>query len=280
MELVLIGAGLLVGLVVGWMLGSRRESEPEPVPEHPVVDEVRRLEEALGRGSLPDAGTAGPAVEGVRRALERGWTTRNAEREDALRQALGRIAAFLDGSVKTPLTEARDGDRELLQEGVERALGGIRDLEFFLRDPLTPDETHNLVPLVQQVVKDFISDWEVSVRFGAPAMPVRAHIHKDTFLDALYLLLHNAGHFSGWTTVEVMVEEDDSDVRVVIRDRGPGFTPEALERARDLFYTTKPEGLGLGIPFARRIVEGFGGHLALGNRDGEGAEVAIVLPRA
>lgn len=277
MTIVWIGAGLLVGLAVGWMIGAGRRSEPEP---DPVLDEVRRLEDVLATGSLPGAGEIGPGVEGIRRALDRGWTTRNAGREEALQQALGRIAAFVDASVKAPLLEVREGDRELLKEGVGRALGGIRDLEFFLRDPITPDETHNVVPIVQAVVKDFISDWEVSVRFAAPATPVRAHIHKGTFLDAVYLLLHNAGHFSDWSTVDVTVEEVGPDVRVSIRDRGPGFTPEALERARDLFYTTKPEGLGLGIPFARRIVEGFGGHLEIGNREDGGAEVAVVLPRA
>lgn len=277
MTIVWIGAGLLVGLAVGWMIGAGRRPEPEP---DPVLDELRRLEEVLATGSLPAPGEIGPGVEGVRRALDRGWTTRNAGREEALKQALGRIAAFVDASVKTPLIEVRDGDLELLKEGVGRALGGIRDLEFFLRDPITPDETHNIVPIVQAVVKDFISDWEVSVRFAAPATPVRAHIHKGTFLDAVYLLLHNAGHFSDWATVDVTVEEVGPDVRISIRDRGPGFSPEALERARDLFFTTKPEGLGLGIPFARRIIEGFGGHLEIGNREGGGAEVAVVLPRA
>lgn len=267
-----IGA-VAVALLGGWILGRGRE-RPDPY-EGPLDG----LTAALGEGRLPPPGSP-PAVERVREAVERAWVPRDVEREAALRQALGRVAAFLEESVEGPLRAVRDGDTPLLREGVDRALRGLGDLEFYLREPITPDETHDLVPLVQQVVRDFIADWEVAVRFAAPANPVRAHIHRDTFLDALYLLLHNAGHFSDWKTVDVQVEAHDGRATVRIRDRGPGFTEESLARARDLFYTTKPAGLGLGIPFARKIIEGFGGQLELKNRDEGGADVTLDLPAA
>jgi signal transduction histidine kinase len=260
-----------VALLAGWFLGRGRE-RPDP-----LSGPLERVAQTLEQGRVPSE-EGPPEVARLQTALERGWVPRDAEREEALRQALGRIAAFLDESVEGPLTRVRGGDAELLREGVDRALGGLKDLEFYLREPLTPDETHDLVPLVQQVVRDFIADWEVAVRFAAPGTPVRAHIHRDTFLDALYLLLHNAGHFSEWKTVDVQVEPAENGVRVVIRDRGPGFSPEALARAKDLFYTTKPAGLGLGIPFARRIIEGFGGQLELANQETGGAQVTLTLP--
>jgi signal transduction histidine kinase len=275
-NLILIGVvAAVVGLVSGYAIGSRRRGP------NPLSVALSGLASELEQGRDPAVGQdAPPEIRRLQVALERGWVPRDAPREEALRQALGRMAAFLQESVEAPLEKVRGGDEELLREGVDRALGGLKDLEFFLREPLTPDETHNLVPLVQQVVRDFIADWEVAVRFAAPATPVRAHIHRDTFMDAVYLLLHNAGHFSEWKTVEVIVEEADGRARIVIRDRGPGFSPEALQRARDLFYTTKPAGLGLGIPFARRIIEGFGGQLEIRNLDADGAEVSLTLPGA
>lgn len=263
-----------IALLVGWMLGRGRDRE-EP---NPLVTPLERLSAQVGEGRLSSAGDDVPQIAGLRAAIERGWVPRDVEREESLRQALGRIAAFLEESVETPLRQVQEGDQTLLREGVERALRGLGDLEFYLREPLTPDETHDLVPLLQQVVRDFIADWEVSVRFSAPGMPVRAHIHRDTFLDAIYLLLHNAGHFSEWKTVDVQIDNVDGRATVQIRDRGPGFSPEAMERARDLFYTTKPAGLGLGIPFARKIIEGFGGQLELSNRDEGGAQVTLTLP--
>lgn len=271
----------LIALGLGWFLGSRREAPAPSPPPDPYAPALDRLAAALRRG---EAGTREPEEPGgvaeIRSAVEAAWTPLDSSREEALKQALGRIAAFLGEAVEAPLRKVRDGDSELLREGVERALGGLQDLEFFLREPLTPDETHNLVALLQQVTREFIADWETGVRFAAPAFPVRAHIHRASFLDAAYLLLHNAGHFGEGETVDVTVESSGDEARVTIRDRGPGFTDEALQRARDLFYTTRPGALGLGLPFARKVIEGFGGHLELGNHPEGGAVVTMVLPGA
>lgn len=44
-------------------------------------------------------------------------------------------------------------------------------------------------------------------------------------------------------------------------DEGPGLDAVALERIFTPFYTSKPEGLGLGLSMSRSIIEGFGGSL-------------------
>lgn len=267
------------GLLVGWFTGARLRLGAASVPDH-TSSALSRLAGELREGRLGAAPAGDPSsVLAVRAAVAGAWVSSNARHEEALRQAFGRVAAFLENSVEAPLLKVRDGDQELLREGVDRALGGLKDMQFFLREPLTPDETHNLVLLLQQVTREFIEDWETAVRFAAPATPVRAHIHKGSFLDAVYLLLHNAGHFGEGKTVDVRVEQaDPAEVRVVIRDRGPGFTPEALQRAHDLFYTTRPGALGLGIPFARKVVEGLGGRLVLDNHPEGGARVTLELP--
>jgi signal transduction histidine kinase len=50
-------------------------------------------------------------------------------------------------------------------------------------------------------------------------------------------------------------------VEVVIRDTGPGIPPDIRERIFDRFYTTKDDGIGLGLAIARSIVEAHGGTL-------------------
>jgi signal transduction histidine kinase len=265
----------VLGVGIGWFLASRR---PPPDPHGPGL---RRLAGELGVGRRPSRGETSAEVRAVLDAIDRGWAPRNEGREKSLEEALGRIAAFLRDQLRGPLEAGlRRGTEPALRDGAERALGGLDDLEFFLREPLTPDEVHNLVPLVQQVTREFTADWEIAVRMQADDKPVRAHIHKGTFLDAVYLLLHNAGQFGKGNSVDVSVASKGGKSVVTIRDHGPGFTPEALERAHDLFYTTSPTSLGLGIPFARKIIESFGGEIRLRNLDEGGAQVELTLPAA
>jgi C4-dicarboxylate-specific signal transduction histidine kinase len=69
-------------------------------------------------------------------------------------------------------------------------------------------------------------------------------------------------------------------VDVSVRDSGPGLDPDALTHAFDAFYTTKPRGLGIGLPISRSIVEAHGGRLLARNGDGGGATLELHLPAA
>ena len=66
-------------------------------------------------------------------------------------------------------------------------------------------------------------------------------------------------------------------VHVNVIDRGPGFrvSPDQLFEA---FYTTKPQGLGLGLSISKSIVSGHGGRLRATNRRGGGAAFLVTLP--
>jgi C4-dicarboxylate-specific signal transduction histidine kinase len=69
-----------------------------------------------------------------------------------------------------------------------------------------------------------------------------------------------------------------TEVVVAVRDSGPGFDPQHLDRLFDAFYTTKPHGLGLGLAISRRIIEAHGGRLWATANAPHGAVLQFTLP--
>lgn len=71
------------------------------------------------------------------------------------------------------------------------------------------------------------------------------------------------------------------EVELAVLDSGPGIAPEHLDRLFESFFSTKPNGMGLGLPVCRSIIEAHGGRLAAGNRrDDCGARFVVTLPVA
>jgi len=74
-------------------------------------------------------------------------------------------------------------------------------------------------------------------------------------------------------------EKVESSILVSVRDSGPGLDAESLDHLFETFYTTKPEGLGMGLAISRSIIEGHGGRLwATANAPHGGAVFQFTLP--
>jgi PAS domain S-box-containing protein len=68
-------------------------------------------------------------------------------------------------------------------------------------------------------------------------------------------------------------------VRIQVEDSGPGIADEALGHLFESFFTTKANGMGIGLPICRSIIESHGGRIIAGNRaDRTGARFTILLP--
>jgi PAS domain S-box-containing protein len=73
-------------------------------------------------------------------------------------------------------------------------------------------------------------------------------------------------------------EPDEADgVHVSVRDSGPGFAPGRLEHVFDIFYSTKPTGLGMGLSICRDIVEAHGGRLWAEENERRGASFHFTI---
>jgi len=67
----------------------------------------------------------------------------------------------------------------------------------------------------------------------------------------------------------------DAEVVLSVQDAGTGFKPEEIDRLFEAFYTTKPEGVGMGLGISRSIIEAHGGRLWAEPNQGPGADLLI-----
>jgi PAS domain S-box-containing protein len=79
----------------------------------------------------------------------------------------------------------------------------------------------------------------------------------------------------------VKTEREDGDrVRVSVRDAGVGVDPQSMNTLFDTFYTTKTDGMGIGLSISRSIIEGHQGRLWAEPNDGPGTTFSFSIPTA
>ena len=81
-------------------------------------------------------------------------------------------------------------------------------------------------------------------------------------------------------TLGLSTRMEADEVLVAVEDTGSGLDPAVAERLFDSFFTTKANGVGLGLPISRSIVEAHGGRLWAAPRDGGGTVFQFTLRQA
>jgi signal transduction histidine kinase len=113
-----------------------------------------------------------------------------------------------------------------------------------------------------------------------PAKPVHVACDPELMRQALLNLVQNALQAEGRArAVELRAREDRESVGIEVVDDGDGVAEQDRERIFLPFFTTRPTGVGLGLPVVSRVVEAHGGELAYRTTDGGGATFGIRLPR-
>ncbi|PXX22546.1 GAF domain-containing protein [Burkholderia pyrrocinia] len=98
------------------------------------------------------------------------------------------------------------------------------------------------------------------------------------------LLTNGAEAMAGLETVRCLslaCEADGVDsARVTVEDLGSGIAPDVADRLLEPLFTTKENGMGMGLAISHSIVDAHGGTLTLSTRDGTGTRAIVMLPRA
>jgi signal transduction histidine kinase len=90
--------------------------------------------------------------------------------------------------------------------------------------------------------------------------------------DALHAIAGRARRISIATLCE------EKQVVLAVSDNGVGAPTDSLDRMFDVFYTTKPDGMGVGLSVSRSIIEAHGGNLRASANVGPGLTVSICIP--
>lgn len=167
--------------------------------------------------------------------------------------------ALLDGQVRN----CKRILNKLLANAQDAALQNPQSLDIFVADTL--DEWRLLRPTIHY-------------RYHSSGTQPLPQLRIDPALRAALLnLLNNAADVSP-QEISIEAHWDDAFFSFVIKDHGPGLTPEAAANAGSAFFTTKEEGRGLGLFLANATIEQLGGKVRLFNREGDGATTEVVLP--
>jgi C4-dicarboxylate-specific signal transduction histidine kinase len=184
------------------------------------------------------------------------------------------------------LNEIQDSLARIVRDGhraadvIARVRAGFRKRPSQSANIDVNESILEIIRLVQTELKN--SDVQCHVELADDLPDVRAD--RVQFDQVLLNLITNA--------IEAMTEAQDSpreltvatsrndadDVVIEVRDTGPGFDQHSFGRLFNSFYTTKPEGMGMGLAICRSIIEAHGGKIVARSSEPHGAVFEFTLP--
>jgi two-component system phosphate regulon sensor histidine kinase PhoR len=213
-----------------------------------------------------------------------------------LRTPLAAITGFID-TLQGPARDdpaARERFLGIMQAQSWRMARLIDDLlslsRIELRAHQRPDTPVDLVAIVRQVadgLQTLARDRDIAIEVKAPPAPLIVLGDRDELTRLFENLIENGLKYgASGKRLDVTLASDGNDVQVVVRDYGPGISPEHLPRLTERFYrvdvgeSRAQGGTGLGLALVKHILNRHHGRLTIDSRSGAGAAFTVRLPTA
>ena len=201
-----------------------------------------------------------------------------------IRNPLSSIRAAAELALVAPTDDCTEQAQDIIRE-VDRISDRISELLNFSGKALQSGAPINLQTQLEKCVADHLPAFErrgQTLRFectvGRPVVAADEAMMRQVF-DSLLSNASEAMSSGGHCQVS-LVANAPRQLQVDIVDSGSGIAPALQQQIFRPFFTTKPKGLGLGLPLARRVVERYGGTIAIESHPKTGTTASITLPKA
>ena len=166
-------------------------------------------------------------------------------------------------------------------------ISGLRELGK-PRDPRNPTSATDPLPIVRHamtVCQELAIPARASIGYDGPGELPRVRMSATELTQVLINVVANgaqavAARGVPHGKVSIVARPDADMLELQIRDDGVGMAPDVLSRVGTPFFTTRPDGTGLGLAQCQRLVGTAGGRFRIESERGIGTTVTIILPTA
>jgi two-component system sensor histidine kinase FlrB len=212
--------------------------------------------------------------------------------------AMGEMVASMAHQVRTPLAtailyasqinnsaldnEKRGRFSEKIVERLQFLEQQVNDMLIFAKDGRLAMETFSLAELLNhlgEAFKEYVGHSKIDLQIINNAFDDEMLGNQNALRGALMNLLNNAVDAVGQTgNIQISVDQQNNNLRIAIKDNGPGIANEVCHRVFEPFFTTKTNGTGLGLAIVNSVIKAHGGHVQAESIHGGGAVFSLDLP--
>ena len=211
---------------------------------------------------------------------------------------LGQITSQVAHELRNPMTiiggfahsilkkmDASDPNHEFIKiiakqtERMENVLNNVLNFSKPEKSHLEMASLNDLVNQTFEMMEPEIDSAKITIMKSPSRNLSSVRVNPDLIRQALLNIFRNAlWAMPRGGILLVATKQTDKSVKIEVKDTGFGISHEHVSKVFDSFFTTKPEGCGLGLTISSEIIKNHGGHIGVESTQGKGSTFYVELP--